>query len=192
MASILQWVAVGLGVGLLWRHLATGSDELTKGVPTKRILLVGDSLASGLRHHISPRAAQHKVELDVRAKGGASVLDDFGLEEGLALRPDVTIIVLGANDFKRTWDAQRVRDRIPAVVAQVRQNGSLPLWVSPPTMPFSDDLGIRELWEHAVGADRTYHSEALSIDRLSDHIHPTSAGNEAWAAEIWPWAIAQQ
>lgn len=158
----------------------------------RRVLLVGDSLAVGLRAPLSTLAHRAGVELGARARNSTTI-DEWArgheLAEGLAqVAPTITAICLGTNDML-TNDIEAKRPHVRAIVDRVLGAGSAVAWLEPPEpMPFPD-RGVRALLvdELARRNVRLMRSEGLDLERAPDHVHLTGRGYAAWATVIADW-----
>jgi lysophospholipase L1-like esterase len=106
--------------------------------------------------------------------------------------PTVVMVSMGGNDFGR-HDADRVAAGVERFVAQVRQSGARLLWISPPTMPFADRIGVRGMWRQAIGERNVdwFPTEDLIIERVADRVHPTIAEYGVLSATLWRWLAAR-
>ncbi len=153
--------------------------------------MIGDSLAVGLAPHMTKLAAGCTTPFhekgEVRISVTKAVKDSWLLPAVQAANANVALVVLGGNDFMRN-DPARVKSSIRQLISKLRAAGMRVLWVAPPTMPFPDKIGVRQMWMDALGGD-WYDSEQLSIPRVpGDPLgHPTYQGAKSWAAHIWPW-----
>ncbi len=96
------------------------------------------------------------------------------------------------NDFMRN-DPERVAKAVDKLVEKVRSRGIELLWISPPTMPFEDKVGVRQMWQQAMGAEagtNWYPAEKLSLDRVGDKVHPTPKEYRRLSSILWRWMSA--
>jgi lysophospholipase L1-like esterase len=159
----------------------------------ERILLIGDSLSAGLGPMMAEHAAACGTSFVHHGVVGSHVTewahDSWLLPQLDAARPTTVIVSLGGNDFRR-FDPDNVRRGIDTFIAKVRASGARLLWISPPTMPFPDRVGARDMWHQAIdGAEDIawYPTEALSIPRQEDRVHPTPEGYGDLARTLWRW-----
>lgn len=179
---------------------STGKSKARPEAPTKecptqatRVLLIGDSLAVGLGPVMVELAEKCGTPFSQRSFIGAHVTQWHAsprLTDALSsATPTVVLISLGGNDFQRS-DPEKVRGAIDTLVDRIMAQGARPLWISPPSMPFSDRIGVREMWRSALrrhpGA-AWFATEELQIGRAPDQIHPTAAGYRELAQLIWEW-----
>lgn len=155
--------------------------------PGTRMLAVGDSLAQGLALPFATLGKAGGVVVRTAGVQGSTVRA-WALGAGLArelaaFHPDVVLLVLGTNDLKAVDPALAAEAR--GLVEQARTVAPEVVWVAPPTMPFPDGPGVRAAIAKA-GAD-VFPSEALSIPRGPDGVHPTAVGYAGWAGALWRW-----
>lgn len=161
-----------------------------------RVLLVGDSLAAGLGPVMERLATacgtpfwHHGV---VGSHATQWVHDEWIVPQLDRAQPTVVLVSLGGNDFQR-FDPDRVEVAIANLVAKIRKQGAQLLWISPPTMPFRDRIGARDMWKSALGGEvhrDWYPTEKLTIPRVHDRVHPTAKGNHALSRILWQWTAS--
>lgn len=190
------WVYAGLalaaGVGLATAVRPSAGPAPSKSKPSgprgltrsDRLLLVGDSLAVGLSHPLGQLA--HDAQVAFLADGRISTrisqwAQNTWLPTALTFAPTLVLISLGTNDMLLA-DPTLEAPALAAILERVRGAGANALWVVPPTMPFAD-RGVRAMIA-ASGVTR-FPSDALTIPRGPDRIHPTAAGYAGWAGAIW-------
>ena len=164
--------------------------------PPTRVLLIGDSLAVGLGPVMDELADNCGTPFAHRAFIGAHVTQWHAsprlADAFSSVAPTVVLVSLGGNDFQRS-DPDNVRAAIDALVDRIVAQGARPLWISPPTMPFSDRIGVREMWRSALrrhpGA-AWFPTEELEIARAPDRIHPTPPAYKTLGRLIWNWMAA--
>lgn len=151
-------------------------------------MLIGDSNAVGLAPPMEQLALACQASFAQRSIGGsgaplwapqiAALLDH--------MRPSILLVNLGANDFRRS-DPEKVRSSIATIVAAARSRGVRLVWISPPAMPFGDELGALAMWrEHDLDEFRA--ADHSDIERAPDAIHYTTAGYAELARRIWRFA----
>ena len=104
-------------------------------------------------------------------------------------RPTQVMVSLGGNDFQRT-DPHNVRAAIPRFLDKVHAAGAELLWIKPPTMPFRDTIGVRDMWLGDLQARSYTHwfaTDELTIPRAADRIHPNLRGNLDLSRTLWSW-----
>lgn len=159
-----------------------------------RWVLVGDSYAVGLAPTLIQQAAGCGIDLVVHAEEGTHI-GQWAEWIGPVLsaeRPDFVLVSQGGNDFGRTWAAEQVKTDIGRFQEQIESSGARMLWISPPTTPFSDAIGARQMWWDRAGEDG-FDSAELDIPRASSDPlgHPTGPGYAGWARQVWPWAASR-
>jgi lysophospholipase L1-like esterase len=154
-----------------------------------RVLLCGDSYAQGLSAAMEGFAQGCTTPFVARFVVGSHVTEwasDAWIGPALAAStPNVVLVSLGANDFKRN-DPENVQTGVTALVSKIRAAGARVLWIAPLSEPFSDSVGTLGMWKQAVGED-WYDSSLLHLPRSGDGIHSTPAGYAAWAQMVWQW-----
>jgi lysophospholipase L1-like esterase len=163
--------------------------------PGSRWLLLGDSYGVGLSRPLTEQAAACGIALVTDARVGTNVSQWADWAEPLLAReqPDYVLISQGGNDFGRTWARDAVAADIDRLLGLVAGSGARPLWISPPTTPFPDAIGARQMWWARVAEGDGFDSTQLEIPRApGDPLgHPTGGGYRAWAAALWPWAAGR-
>lgn len=161
--------------------------------PGTRVLLIGDSLAVGLKISLAERAQRCPgVDFVGRAFVGAHVTQWDGRAPRLKLaldanRPTHVLISLGGNDMGRN-DPEEVRASVQRLVGELRDRGVVPLWIDPPEFPFPDAIGVRSMWRAAIARPSSiFDARAIALPRAADGIHPTAAGYEMLATALWAW-----
>lgn len=191
-------IAIGLGViGLL--ALASKASSLKgglSGAPAQarpaRLLLIGDSLAVGLRAPLAALAASSGVPFEGHGIVGTRIDQWAGnakLDQYLAtFKPTHVLVSLGTNDENvGTGWAAKEAPKLHALLDKIRAAGAEVLWIGPPSLPFPR-VGVSDMVKGLV--ERYYPSELLQIERSPDKLHPTLAGYAAWAAQIWKWVTS--
>lgn len=188
------WIWTGLclvaGVGLAVSASAAGTAAPPKRVlgPGARLLLIGDSLAVGLATPLGQIARESGVEFMGAGRSGTRI-DQWTNQPWLAsavaaFRPTVILVSLGTNDEKLKDPATTQKPFLARLAAQLRSTGAKVVWIAPPTMPFPDK-GIQALIRTA--GFPVFGSEALTIPRAGDGIHPTAAGYAGFGGSVWRW-----
>lgn len=151
------------------------------------ILLVGDSLAVGLAPRLEALADNRGVVLDSHVVGGSNV-SQWAAWIGDDLhtwKPVAVLASIGGNDFGRT-DPDKVAADVSRFVQAVRAADARLFWIEPPSFPFKDTAGVRDMWA-AVPDLEVFRTLGLDIPRASDQIHPTPAGYTMLAQMLWDW-----
>lgn len=199
------WIYAGLalvaGVGLVSIMAKKSEEAPSPGIAPKktgpiltpkgvlvggdRVFLFGDSLAQGLTKPLEQLASDMGVKFfgDGRT---STIINQWNsqpwLANDLSLAPPKFILVsLGTNDMK-LFDANTEKSALNNLITKMKATKATIVWILPPTMPFPDNGILKMIM--ATGLP-VFHSEALSIPRGSDKIHPTVAGYAGWAGAIW-------
>ena len=158
-----------------------------------RVLLIGDSLSHGLGPQMARVARECGTPFFHHGVVGSHVTQwaqDHWLNPQLQrAQPTVVMVSLGGNDYQRT-DPHNVRVAIPKFLDKVNAAGAELLWIGPPTFPFQDKIGVRDMWFQSLeGRNDTawYPTDKLTIPRGADRIHPTMQGNRDLSRTLWQW-----
>lgn len=182
--TLLAGAALALGVAMVAVPIVRGAISPKIGA-SDRVLLVGDSLAQGLKPHMGQIASTDKVAFT--ADGRVSTRVDqwvHTLPQVLAAtNPTLVLVSLGTNDAVAPGKIAEFPSNAKAIVDMVHARGAKVVWLLPPKMPFSTDV-IRQGVEQA-GPDLVWPSDRYAIERGPDQIHPTARGNAYWAALVW-------
>lgn len=154
-----------------------------------RLLLIGDSLAVGLRAPLAALASSAGVPFEGHGTVNTRIdqwADNAKLADYLAtFKPTHVLVSLGTNDEKvGTGWAAKEAPKLHALLDEIRHAGAEVLWIGPPSLPFSR-VGVSDMVRSLV--PKYFPSEELQIERSPDRLHPTAAGYAAWAAQIWRW-----
>lgn len=185
--------------------------------PALRLAVLGDSTCTGpglsspddlwCRVVARTLADRYRVELTSVAAGGAKVVDvlEGQLEAALALRPDVAIVSVGANDALRPIPSTLIATRLEAITAALAAvcpfvvlSGIGDLGTIPRLVPPLDLLARRRgrLVDriHAEIAERHHNVVKIPMWELTaedfrtrsdvwspDLFHPSAAGHAVWA-----------
>jgi hypothetical protein len=187
-----RWIYVGLGlaagyglVRLIW------APRLKPG--ETRLLLVGDSLAVGLAPYFRDMAGRERVVFASLAKVGTRI-DQWAVSSDLrelltSFRPTVVLVSLGTNDeYLQGADAvERQRTALAKLINLIMTAGPQHIiWIGPPSLPKASN-GIVPMLKATIPSRDYFPSEALTISRGPDGIHPTARGYAGWAGAIWQW-----
>lgn len=187
-----RWVygglAVAAGVGLV--KLIARGPRIEPG--KTKLLLVGDSLAVGMKPHLAALAKEHRVPFEAQAVSGSRI-DQWATSKKLAakltlFRPTLAVVSLGTNDEYLKGDAvARQQPHLDALLKKLRAAGAEVAWIGPPTLPKPKSNGIVPMLQSAISPSHYFHSEALAIPRGPDKLHPTARGYAGWAGAVWQW-----
>ena len=180
------WLFGGLiviaGVGIV--HAL--STEVCRPTVSKgdRILLVGDSLAEGLKRPAARLASLCGCDFASATKSGSTIAFWVGpnliqlqkiIEE---FKPTLTLICLGTNDSLSNASIEKLTKSVSEMVAIC---GNC-LWICPPKLPFEErvcSIVSNRSVPHFVSAN-------LPLPQV-DSIHLSSLGYAAWAEHIWSY-----
>jgi lysophospholipase L1-like esterase len=187
-----NWIlvaAVALGVGAL--AVAVGGSSGVRVGPGDKVLLIGDSLAQGLRAPLRKLAEGAGVEFASEAEQGTRVDQWVKGRASSAVdqeQPTVVVISLGTNDEAVPSDEWRAAfaAKAQALVADLMARGPRAVvWIIPPDMPFAAE-SIQQITDGIMASGAvTFDSRGLDIPRGPDNIHPTIEGTAGWAAAVW-------
>ena len=148
-----------------------------------RVHLFGDSLAQGLGSPLKAALAAKGVTLTLDAVPGttAPAWVTRGPDGTFAAGASVALISLGTNDATgNETTQQRFIERAQDISVSLRASGVRPVWLMPPSMPFSLDL-------IALGLDNTGDivvDPPPNLERY-DRVHPAKPADwQRWADEI--------
>ena len=189
------------------------SSPLVLDWPNERVMVIGDSLGSGVQPLLQSALRARNVEafLPISVKGTntlqwCSTRYDAGrlLEESLAsFRPTLVLISLGTNDEGvrdttdwrgNPWpsdspygpDYDVAKQRKPHIEKLAEKLASVKsVWLGPPTPDplFKLDRGFRNLIAQTWDG-RYFDSEQYALGKQSDGIHLSTRGNNLWASKI--------
>jgi len=197
---ILGGLAVAAGVGLV---VVANSQKQTilqaPSSPTKtptstkkrvfpgaRMLLLGDSLAVGLKAPMGQLANDFGVSFRARGVVGSRIADwakSTSVDEEMAFGPTIVMLSIGTNDMKMLSPVSEKKD-LGILLSKLGSGGADVVIIGPPKMPFPDN-GVRQML--ASSGATVFPSDALIIPRGPDKIHPTAKGYSGWAGAIWAW-----
>jgi len=187
-----QWIYVGLGlaagyglVRTIWRPRLRPGES--------RLLLVGDSLAVGMAPYFRELASAARIPFTSLAVVGTRIdqwSDNPTLRDTLAsFRPTIVLVSLGTNDEYLTGADAVTRQRA-ALDRLLKLLGTAApqdvIWIGPPTLPKRSN-GIVAMLQDAIPSSDYFPSQALTLPRGPDGIHPTARGYAGWAGTIWQW-----
>lgn len=159
---------------------------------SRRILLIGDSLAYGLTRPFKKKTK--KIGIYGGAYGiGSTTTSQWARKTWLhwALKnhqPDTTLIVLGTNDSGSKRLKEAFPDNCQTIVEKIQRTGSLAVWITPPKIKLKTDF----IYEGAVlsEADHVMDCRQLVIPMEKDRIHPSYRGNIQWIKEIFKMLVS--
>ncbi|WP_299457690.1 hypothetical protein [uncultured Microscilla sp.] len=155
----------------------------------QHVLLIGDSMADGLRHPFSLLAKQNGHKFTAVAKTSSSILAWQGkrmkalIEE---LKPTYVMVSLGSNElFTRQLEAYK--KFVKRIVDQIGEVNFI--WIGPPN--WRKDNGLTGVLAEGVGEGRFFPSQDLVLKRAGDGIHPRWKEYEKWANAISGWIMTE-
>lgn len=180
------WIWGGLALAAGVGFVMAKAHEETFGPGTQRVLLIGDELALGLSTPLRTLVEAAGMSFFVDGRDRTTISDwatGAWLSDDLELyRPTVVVVSLGMADMLLADPAAEA----PSVVELLHlaaSKGAAVLWVLPPSLPF-DAPAVRKM---VASATLPFPSEALTIPRGPDQVHPTGKGYAGWAGAIWRW-----
>lgn len=194
--------------------------------PVLRLVVLGDSTSVGVG--TSPQNSypwwlatwlgeSYHVVLEVVGVGGARTSDvaDRQVAQALALRPDLILVSIGANDTTHVTPLRRVRSKIADALDRLQESGAGLVVIGPPHMGTSPVMPrpLRDLSGWRGGAvGRVIEQEARSRDirfvdlatptrgpfltepdkhYSSDWFHPGPEGYRLWAEVMFPAVLEE-
>lgn len=171
------------------------SSALPKG---KKVLLIGDSLAVGMKPRFLTLAKNAGYSAAAQAEVGTTIKTWKSRVASVLQKekPDLVLISLGTNDSVLADPKAEKADAVELLSA-ISGAGAKAAWVGPPTMPPKNTLNVpmqidvvANMLQPLVGD--YYDSRVLNIPRGGDRIHPASSAAYAdWFDAVWKW-LAQR
>ncbi len=99
-------------------------------------------------------------------------------------KPDLIILNLGTNNVGNP-NPEALIANIRSIVAKMRPAACY--WLGPP-LPIKGiqhDKGIRRVISENIAPCKFFDSARLTLERQTDHVHPTDRGGEVWADAVW-------
>jgi lysophospholipase L1-like esterase len=187
-----RWILGGLlvagGVGVA--RLVAARPKIREDT---RLLLIGDSMAEGLRPHIRALATEQGIPYVGGSVVGSTIadwLDSFWLESELEqFAPTLVVIVLGTNDAFTSYTPEQVAEHARMLLGKIPLDAEV-VWVSPPALPEryagrSPNPAIVDAIDEQ--APHWFESTDWVIPRGPDALHPTAHGYAGWAGVIWDY-----
>jgi len=174
----------------------------------RTVLAFGDSLTAGLGVDVEnaypalleARMQREGYDYRVINAGVSGETSAGGLRRvawALRVRPDVTIVALGANDGLRGLDVDALRANLTAIVERLRAAGVRVLLAG---MRLPPNYGADYARRFAAVFPEVAHRERVplmpfllegvgGVEALNqpDGIHPTAEGHRVIAAHVWPY-----
>ncbi|HEV2912707.1 MAG TPA: hypothetical protein VGX92_05265 [Pyrinomonadaceae bacterium] len=175
------------GGGEVWFTLwSEGAGAFPVSLAGKTVLLVGDSMAEGLRPSLQRRVEAAGGRFFVDPWQGSTIIGWEGtgrLKQMLErYRPDTVFIALGSNELQ----TRKPEGRAPLIKRMVLEIGARPAyWIGPPS--WKPDKGLLGVIEENFQPGHFYNASNLQVERQRDGKHPTLEGFAQWAELVWDW-----
>jgi hypothetical protein len=154
--------------------------------PGDRVLLIGDSLAVGLKTPMRELAARSGCEFGAFAESGTTMKRWLGDGQVTALlqsyRPTLVMACLGTNDSKGNTPDETLALQVGQMREWLTSTGAHLLWIAPPKLPFPERVSKLVV---AAGID-SFPSAALPIPQ-PDGIHTSGRGYAGWAEHVFAY-----
>lgn len=173
-----------------------GVSMLARSVIAGDVVLMGDSLAVGLKSHfpVLGQPVKPQAVIGTTVEYWASGQGNAALHRELKEKPELVLVSLGGNDafVPRLNAAGIAKKSTESLLKQIKNAGSSVAWIGPPSLPPEYEgrppdgrvvLGIRET-VLADPTNRWLDATGLNIERSADHMHPTAEGYRSWAQNI--------
>ena len=152
----------------------------------QRILFFGDSMVEGLLRRMNSYAFANGYEM-TNVVWYSSTTEIWAQTDTLhyfinKVKPTFVMISLGANEqfIKNAAGRETCIRRI------LQELGNTPyVWIGVPG--WREDTGINDLTRQIVGKDHYFDSRGLTLQRGSDHMHPTFHASALWMDTIAVW-----
>jgi lysophospholipase L1-like esterase len=181
------------------------TERLLYGAPWRRLVVIGDSVAAGVREPLAgyrdlstaERVANalgvHQPELLYRNLAVRELrvgeIRERQLGEALGLEPDIVIVSAGGNDaLRRSFDASLVGEELTSLIAPLRDSGALVVVVGLFDLarsglvpePYAEPMAERFDRLDAVSAAVAHKLGAVHVD---NHHHPLAADRSLFASD---------
>ncbi len=175
-----MYTAVALLVAAAALLLYDQAKKAPSFQPGDRVALFGDSLAQGLRPPLSGLASHSGVKLVADVQHGTRLDQWVTRGPAMAQGSRYALISLGTNDaVGNAQHRAKAATYAKAISNALKAGGVQPIWILPPPMKFPTEE-IKE----AIKSTGDVAMESADYPRY-DGIHPTPAGFQQWAADIW-------
>lgn len=185
-SAVLVAAISAAGVYLVYRALREqDQDQQVEPLVSEgdRVVVVGDSLAVGLRSHLTKLAHADGVQLDYAAEVGSQTrewTDRLPSLQGAA----AIVVVLGTNDAAGSGKAFKAA--MESILEQARSQAAAVVWAHPtgthlPSFEYVSRAIMQAYAEGRIHAVVEEPSEGYAPDR----VHLTPTGYARWADEIW-------
>jgi hypothetical protein len=163
-----------------------GAGAYPVSLAGKSVLLVGDSMAEGLRPSLQQRVEAAGGRFFGEPWQSSTIIGWEGsgrLKEMLErYQPDIVFISLGSNEL----EAHRPEGRAPLIKRMLEEIGRRPAyWIGPPS--WKTDRGLLRVIEENFQPGHFYNASDLQVPRQRDGKHPTLEGFSQWTELIWTW-----
>lgn len=171
----------------------------------QRVLLIGDSLAVGLKDPVKKLVEESGSTFDTVAKGGVKIAAftkgtlAVELDDALTKHPQLVLIVLGTNDeYENSGYAPKAQKYSQELVSKIKSAGAKVLWIGPPTLGQScwktknGDMSCHEPTGEVTPllaqthASHYFDSRPLDLKR-PDNVHPTRKEMIRWTNAVFSW-----
>jgi len=180
-------LAGGVGVARVLTHRPRFTDD-------SRILLIGDSFATGLARHLQTFASEENLPFVGAALVGTTcaqwATSDWLTRKLDEFQPSHVLISLGTNEAYSSTSPGDVAEDAEDINELIEEHLAHPIWIGAPSLPPTyAGLVLQEETLLAIQETAPYYykSSDLDIPRGPDGLHPTAVGYAGWAAMIWNW-----
>jgi lysophospholipase L1-like esterase len=192
---LLSGLLLGVGVGIVGLASLTVGPRLEPG---DRVLLIGDSLAVGLKPHLAKLSQEYGTHLLAKPSSGTNMVqwlsgpDGAWLKQALAtFKPTHVLVSLGTNDAYANFTPEQIQANIRKLVHQIRDAGAKVVWLGPPTLPEryngrAPNVATLQIIDRE--APMIFQVRNYEVPR-SDGLHPTVRGYAGWAGLIWQFLL---
>lgn len=167
--------------------IAAKEQETEVDTAAQRILLFGDSMVEGLTPRLADYCAQNGHTLYSICWYGSTTVGWAGRIDSLRsyvawASPDYIMVTLGGNELE-TRDTQHRKECVMQIMEVI---GNRPcVWIATPS--WVENPTITGIQQSVVGKKRFYDSTKLTLQRGSDHMHPTLSAFNQWVDSIALW-----
>ncbi len=154
------------------------------------VLHIGDSMVGyghGLSLAMKKRYEGAGVEYHWDAWTSAQIytIDKKRMDKLLgAYKPDLVLFNLGTNMMSMPHP-EAFADGIKKLAAHLAENGRECVWIAPIRPKWSYNPKIYDVLQENVAPCKYFDAGPIDPVLQTDHIHPTDAGGEQWAAPLW-------
>ena len=171
--------------------LPHAEDEGKLDTTSQRILFFGDSMVEGLLRRMNGYAFANGHQVTNVVWYG-STTELWAQTDTLRyfrekVKPTFIMISIGSNE----QFIKDVANRETSIRHILRQLGTRPyIWIGVPA--WRTDTGINDLTQQIVGKRRYFDSRGLTLQRGSDHRHPTFGAASLWMDSIACWMASPE